>query len=150
MSVSSIKVPSFLRFGSWIGGDRDGNPYVTPEVTQKAVYMHSKTALKEYIKRAQQLSRFMTHSDQLVRPSKEFLDSLEKDNKFLEQAFYKKSSTFPKEPYRRKFKIISYRLNESLQRIIDLQDRKDSLDRPNSYTCEKELLQDLYLSLIHI
>ena len=87
MSVSSIKVPSFLRFGSWIGGDRDGNPYVTPEVTQKAVYMHSKTALKEYIKRAQQLSRFMTHSDQLVRPSKEFLDSLEKDNKFLEQAF---------------------------------------------------------------
>ena len=144
MSVSSIKVPSFLRFGSWIGGDRDGNPYVTPEVTQKAVYMHSKTALKEYIKRAQQLSRFMTHSDQLVRPSKEFLDSLEKDNKFLEQAFYKKSSTFPKEPYRRKFKIISYRLNESLQRIIDLQDSKESLDRPNCYTCEKELLQDLY------
>ena len=49
MTVSSIKVPSFLRFGSWIGGDRDGNPYVTPEVTQKAVYMHSKTALKENI-----------------------------------------------------------------------------------------------------
>ena len=50
MSVNSVRVPSFLRFGSWIGGDRDGNPYVTPEVTQKAVYMHSKTALKEYIK----------------------------------------------------------------------------------------------------
>ena len=50
LSVSSVKVPSFLRFGSWIGGDRDGNPFVTPEITQKAVYMHSKTALKEYIK----------------------------------------------------------------------------------------------------
>ena len=52
--------------------------------------MHSKTALKEYIKRAQQLSRFMTHSDQLVRPSKEFLDSLEKDNKFLSKLFIRR------------------------------------------------------------
>ena len=69
LSVGSIKVPSFLRFGSWIGGDRDGNPFVTPDVTQKAVYMQSKTALKEYIKRAQELSRFMTHTDQLVKPT---------------------------------------------------------------------------------
>ena len=124
LSVGSVKVPSFLRFGSWIGGDRDGNPFVTPEVTQKAVYMHAKTALKEYIKRAQKLSLFMTHSDQLMKPSKDFEQSLEKDNKFLKEAFYKKSSDFPKEPFRRKFKIISYRLNESLQRIIDLQENK--------------------------
>ena len=145
LSVGSIKVPSFLRFGSWIGGDRDGNPFVTPDVTQKAVYMHSKTALKEYIKRAQELSRFMTHSDQLVKPSEDFLKSLESDKKFLKEAFYKKSSDFPKEPYRRKFKIISYRLNESLQRIIELQDNKKSSERPNRYSCEKELLEDLYL-----
>ena len=145
LSVGSIKVPSFLRFGSWIGGDRDGNPFVTPEVTQKAVYMHAKTALKEYIKRAQKLSLFMTHSDQLMKPSKDFEQSLEKDNKFLKEAFYKKSSDFPKEPFRRKFKIISYRLNESLQRIIDLQENKKNINRPNIYTCEKELLQDLYV-----
>ena len=145
LSVGSIKVPSFLRFGSWIGGDRDGNPFVTPEVTQKAVYMHAKTALKEYIKRAQKLSLFMTHSDQLMKPSKDFEQSLEKDNKFLKEAFYKKSSDFPKEPFRRKFKIISYRLNESLQRIVDLQENKKNINRPNIYTCEKELLQDLYV-----
>ena len=144
LSVSSIKVPSFLRFGSWIGGDRDGNPYVTPEVTQKAVYMHAKTALKEYIKRAQKLSLFMTHCDQLMHPSDDFKNSLIKDNKYIKEAFYKKSSDFPKEPYRRKFKIIGYRLKQSLQRIIDLQEGKKSINRPNIYTCEKELLQDLY------
>ena len=130
LSVGSIKVPSFLRFGSWIGGDRDGNPYVTPEVTQKAVYMHAKTALKEYIKRAQKLSLFMTHCDQLMHPSDDFKNSLIKDNKYIEEAFYKKSSDFPKEPYRRKFKIIGYRLKQSLQRIIDLQEGKKSINRP--------------------
>ena len=102
MSVNSVRVPSFLRFGSWIGGDRDGNPYVTPEVTQKAVYMHSKTALKEYIKRAQKLSLFMTHSDQLMNPSNDFLKSLDNDEKFAKDAFYKKSSDFQKEPYQKK------------------------------------------------
>lgn len=145
MSVNSVRVPSFLRFGSWIGGDRDGNPYVTPEVTQKAVYMHSKTALKEYIKRAQKLSLFMTHSDQLMKPSDDFLKSLDNDEKFAKDAFYKKSSDFQKEPYRRKFKIINYRLNESLQRIIELQEGIRSPKRPNAYSCEKELLNDLYI-----
>jgi len=145
MSVGSVKVPSFLRFGSWIGGDRDGNPYVTPDVTKKAVYMHAKTALKEYISRAKELSLFLTHSDQLMKPSKDFIDSLEADNKFLEQAFYKKSSNFPKEPYRRKFSIINFRLEESLKKIIDLEDNVKEFKRINSYSCEKELLQDLYV-----
>ena len=144
MSVNSVRVPSFLRFGSWIGGDRDGNPYVTPEVTQKAVYMHAKTALKEYIKRAQKLSLFMTHSDQLMNPSSDFIKSLDKDKKFIKEVFYKKSSDFQKEPYRRKFKIINYRLNQSLQRILELQDGSMSTERPNAYSCEKELLEDLY------
>ena len=95
LTVNSIKVPSFLRFGSWIGGDRDGNPFVTPDVTQKAVYMHSKTALKEYITRAKELSLFMTHSDQLMKPSDNFIKSLEKDDKFLKAAFHKKTNDFP-------------------------------------------------------
>ena len=145
LTVNSIKVPSFLRFGSWIGGDRDGNPFVTPAVTQKAVYMHSKTALKEYITRAKELSLFMTHSDQLMKPSAEFIESLEKDKKFLKEAFYKKTNDFPKEPYRRKFNIISYRLAESLKRITELQSGKINVDKENTYSCEKELLEDLYI-----
>ncbi|MDC3386363.1 phosphoenolpyruvate carboxylase [Gammaproteobacteria bacterium] len=145
LTVNSIKVPSFLRFGSWIGGDRDGNPFVTPAVTQKAVYMHSKTALKEYITRAKELSLFMTHSDQLMKPSAEFIESLEKDKKFLKEAFYKKTNDFPKEPYRRKFNIISYRLAESLKRITELQSGKINVDKENAYSCEKELLEDLYI-----
>ena len=145
LTVNSVKVPSFLRFGSWIGGDRDGNPFVTPAVTQKAVYMHSKTALKEYITRAKELSLFMTHSDQLMKPSIDFIESLEKDQKFLKKAFNNKSNDFPKEPYRRKFNIISYRLAESLKRINELQNGQSNSDKASAYSCEKELLEDLYV-----
>ncbi|MBX3501506.1 MAG: phosphoenolpyruvate carboxylase [Alphaproteobacteria bacterium] len=44
-----IEVPSFLRMGSWMGGDRDGNPYVTAEVTRQALSMQSQRALRFYL-----------------------------------------------------------------------------------------------------
>ena len=39
-------VPAFVRFGSWVGGDRDGNPFVTAEVTRQAVATHAEHALR--------------------------------------------------------------------------------------------------------
>ena len=44
-----------IRFGSWIGGDRDGNPFVTPEVTRSACLMARWTALSLYAKEVEQL-----------------------------------------------------------------------------------------------
>ena len=41
-------------------GDRDGNPFVTPEITKQAVYMHAETALHEYIRRAKTIYTFDT------------------------------------------------------------------------------------------
>ncbi len=46
---SGIAVPSFLRIGTWIGGDRDGNPFVTAPVLRQALEMQSKRALGFYL-----------------------------------------------------------------------------------------------------
>ena len=39
------ELPAFLRIGSWIGGDRDGNPFVTAEVLERTLAMQAETAL---------------------------------------------------------------------------------------------------------
>ena len=142
--TDNVKVPSFIRFGSWIGGDRDGNPFVTPDITREAVYMHAETALHEYMRRAQKLSTLLTHSSGLTTPSDEFLSSSKDDDKYFQGAFEDTTQDFAKEPYRRKLKIIRYRLKERLNAIKQLKN-KDSINCPHAYNSEKELLSDLYL-----
>jgi phosphoenolpyruvate carboxylase len=68
----SFELPSFLRIGSWIGGDRDGNPFVTAEVLRQALGMQSERALKFYLDEVHLLggelpldARLVTVSDQL-------------------------------------------------------------------------------------
>jgi phosphoenolpyruvate carboxylase len=142
--TDNVKVPSFIRFGSWIGGDRDGNPFVTPDITREAVYMHAETALHEYMRRAQKLSTLLTHSSGLTTPSDEFLSSSKDDDKYFQGAFEDTTQDFAKEPYRRKLKIIRYRLKERLNAIKQLKN-KDNINCPHAYNSEKELLSDLYL-----
>jgi len=142
--TDNVKVPSFIRFGSWIGGDRDGNPFVTPDITREAVYMHAETALHEYMRRAQKLSTLLTHSSGLTTPSEEFLSTSKDDDKYFQGAFEDTTQDFAKEPYRRKLKIIRYRLKERLNAIKQLKNN-DNINSPHAYNSEKELLNDLYL-----
>jgi len=140
-----IDVPSFIRFGSWIGGDRDGNPFVTSDVTSQAVYMHAETAITEYIERTKELSKYLTHSIQHTDLSKDFLDSLSIDDKYAEDAFKGNSQDFIKEPYRRKLKFMEFRLTESLKIVKDYKNKKEIKKRIHAYNNEQQLLKDLYL-----
>jgi len=143
--TKKIVVPSFIRFGSWIGGDRDGNPFVTSDVTCQAVYMHAETVITEYIERAKDLSKYLTHSIQHTDLSKDFLDSLSIDDELSRDVFKDNSQDFIKEPYRRKLKFIEFRLTESLKRISDHKNKNPEQKRTHAYKNEHELLKDLYL-----
>ncbi|TLS48240.1 phosphoenolpyruvate carboxylase [Paenibacillus antri] len=72
-------VPAFLRFGSWIGGDRDGNPSVRANVTWETLLLHRQQALEKYEESLKQGLKLLSFSSTLVNVTDELLASIEKD-----------------------------------------------------------------------
>ncbi len=146
-SKQSVTVPSFLRFGSWIGGDRDGNPNVKPETTVMALRMQSHTVLLEYLQRIPHLIELLTHSDKLCTPSTTLTERLQGDNAaYAEFAFRDKPTRYTHEPYRRKLSIMRYRLERNLVLIKDQllgREARRETHIEHRYDSELDFLADL-------
>ncbi|WP_411333121.1 phosphoenolpyruvate carboxylase [Metabacillus indicus] len=76
-------VPNFLRFGSWIGGDRDGNPNVTPEITWKTLTKQRALALRKYRESLKILRKRLSQSTKRVAVSDELLASVQEETPLL-------------------------------------------------------------------
>jgi phosphoenolpyruvate carboxylase len=72
LEIEPHELPQVLRFGSWIGGDRDGNPFVTPEVTRDAIQLARGHLLLYYQRRLDEIIDLLTTSAQ-QRPVSEEL-----------------------------------------------------------------------------
>lgn len=143
-SDAGISVPSFIRFGSWIGGDRDGNPFVKPETTEMALRMHHELVLEQYIGRVGELSRLLSQSSSLCEQSPEFLDSLHQDEDYWLEIKSGRAPRESNEPYRRKLDIMRHRLETNLARVrANL--REERCGAANGYDHADDLLGDLYL-----
>ncbi len=99
----SIKVPALLRVGSWIGGDRDGNPFVTHDVMQFAVQQHSELAFEHYLNETHVLGTRLSLTDRLADVSDEL--------RALSDASPDKAVSRSDEPYRRALILIYSRLS---------------------------------------
>jgi phosphoenolpyruvate carboxylase len=129
-SAKQWDVPNFLRFGSWIGGDRDGNPNVTPEITWETLHKQRKLVLKKYKNVLIDLMKRYSHSTTRVEVSDELIQSLEvEEDKYLTDDM---KWPVEGEVYRRKFAIIIERLKQV---------GKSDL----GYHSAEELLEDLYI-----
>ncbi len=115
--ADKIHIPSFLNFGSWIGGDRDGNPNVKPETTALALRLQARTILQEYVERLESLRGQLSHSYGLCHPSPEFIESLEADRQALGSAIIGMESSFLQEPYRHKLLLMKYRMERALMQV---------------------------------
>lgn len=143
---TDISSPAFLSFGSWIGGDRDGNPFVTHQKTEMAVLLHARTVLYEYREAIFNLSRRLTHSRRLSKFSQEVINRATiVDPDLLHAIFHNRPNRFSDEPYRRFLYIMDGRLKATLN-WIEGRINKEPVDRcRHAYGNEYEFLADLEL-----
>ncbi|EGD22186.1 phosphoenolpyruvate carboxykinase (GTP) [Prescottella equi ATCC 33707] len=107
---SGVLTEPMLRPGSWIGGDRDGNPYVTADVVARATHRASETALEHHLAELEVLERELSMSARLVTVTPE-LNRLA-DESGDESAFR------ADEPYRRAVRGLRARLTGTAARIL--------------------------------
>jgi phosphoenolpyruvate carboxylase len=106
-----------LRFGSWIGGDRDGNPNVTPAVTAEVLALQHGHAIRDLAGLLDSLLEDLSSSLRLVDASPELLDSIERDLGDLPEIDPRLLRINAGEPYRMKGRAIQARLANTRDRI---------------------------------
>ncbi len=104
-----------ITMGSWIGGDRDGNPFVTAEVLRYAIHRQTETALEHHLRAVHHLSHGLSMTDRLVTPTPELLA--------LAAASGDDSPFRADEPYRRALRGMHARLYAYARAVIDPADQ---------------------------
>lgn len=138
---ASIPVPTLLTYRSWVGGDRDGNPSVTADVTWETLIRHRIAALERYLRQAEQLRREHTFSSKLGGISDELRESLAQDDaRSPLPGEYR--TRYAEEPYVRKWLSIEHRLADTLAHAHALLEHRSEPDGV-PYQRADELLHDL-------
>ena len=107
-------LPTVIRFGSWIGGDRDGNPYVTSDSTREALQKAREVILGNYLGTVEELRRLLTPSLSRVAITPQLADSVAHYHATLTMADAERETIPEWEPYRRFAGFMLHRLRLTL------------------------------------
>ena len=99
-----------LSFGTWIGGDRDGNPFITSEVTKAAILLQNAHFTRTIIHLLDELRQALSISTKLAGVSKDLLDSVAQDLELLPEIEERFRRINVEEPYRLKATAIRHKL----------------------------------------
>jgi phosphoenolpyruvate carboxylase len=112
-----LPVPDIIRLGTWIGGDRDGNPFVTPEVTRRALLEQAAAVIHLYMQSIDRmygmLSTSSAHgiSDEIVEALREDDERSRRDSEYAK-------ARYPDEPYRRRIYVVYRRLARTHEALV--------------------------------
>lgn len=106
---ANVELPAFLRMGSWIGGDRDGNPFVTADALRQALQLQSKHALGFYLEELHCLGSELSLDGRFVNVSEQVQE--------LSKASPDRSPHRQDEPYRRAISGMYARLAATAQAL---------------------------------
>ena len=99
-----------LSFGTWIGGDRDGNPHITPQVTKDAILLQTGHFIRTMLGSLDQLRQALSVSSRIAGASDELKASVAKDLEILPEIEERFRRQNVEEPYRLKATAIRHRL----------------------------------------
>jgi phosphoenolpyruvate carboxylase len=153
-SYPSLSVPSFLRLGSWIGGDQDGNPFVGPDTLLMALRLQRSYIIGHYRTVLQALAQEYSQSLHHSRITQALHDSLEYDARCMPDYNRELGPQTALEPYRRKFSFMWKRLEATLTappvQLHDLWPQAEEANQDTqvttiAYRSADELLRELRL-----
>jgi len=126
------EAPAFMRLGSWIAADRDGNPFVTAEVTKAAAEIASEHVLLGLEHATTRIGRTLTLDEADTPPSAELTALAERQQQLAEHVTSQIGTRAPNEPHRRVLLVIAERIAATRRR-----------DEALAYAVPEELLGEL-------
>ncbi|MBZ4417805.1 phosphoenolpyruvate carboxylase [Myxococcus sp. RHSTA-1-4] len=134
-----------VRVHSWVGGDMDGNPLVTPEVFADTLRAHRARGLRRLLRDLEELGGRLSQSERHARPSPELEESLARDAAELPEVERRQGPRTTGEPWRRKMRFMEERLQRAL-RYVTAQRAGEPLEMPaGAYRTPEALLGDMDL-----
>jgi phosphoenolpyruvate carboxylase len=131
--VESLDVPNILRFGSWVGGDMDGNADVHGKTIRETLHRHQQLIVSTYFTECEELAESLSQSANRVSVRAALAERIETYSSVLPGAQALAPARHDRMPYRVFFGQISERLKASYE------------GRPNAYQNPDELLSDIGL-----
>ncbi|PQO45560.1 phosphoenolpyruvate carboxylase [Blastopirellula marina] len=135
-----FELKPFLTFGSWIGGDRDGHPFVTAKVTETTLGLLRKTALERHLSYCRELKKTLVTSDRQAAVSDDVRARLNEAAEGWEGLRERLEEVSPNEVYRSYLKMIEFRLEASLGQTFVEGDEHVAYQRPDQLMEDVELL----------
>jgi phosphoenolpyruvate carboxylase len=133
-----------LTLGSWVAGDRDGNPFVTPELTVAAARRHSHAIMGHYEKRIARLIERLSISSRIAPPSPALRASIDADKALLPEVWQANNKRDAEEPLRLKLSFVVGRIQATRQQIA-ARDAGKSDTYGAAYKNAAELVRDVEL-----
>ncbi len=137
-----VDAPPLVRAGSWVGGDRDGNPFVTPAVTLRAARRTAHAVLGHYRHEVDALIGRLSLSTRVAHVGEALRASIEADRQRLPEVYEANRRRDADEPLRLKLSFIAARL-DATRRLIAARDGGHVVEEPAAYPGPDALLADL-------
>lgn len=141
-----FEIPRFLSFGSWIGGDRDGHPFVTADVTRKAFLRLRRAALEGHLEECHALHEKIVMSDQQVESDTSLQERIDCCGKQWPDIVARLDSVSGAETYRRFLRMIEFRLEKTLQASRQGEPVPAAFESLEEFRDDLELLRQSLLS----